>query len=129
MANEHLVKSFDEELQRLDAVAPLFEAGNVWLPHPSIAPWVTDFVDELVRFPNALHDDDVDACSQALEELMPTTWRKLPEKQREFAPEERAAEIKKLDTAAFWKSIQKAKDRAAGKGKDKRPGRYRMLKG
>jgi len=117
------------KVQRFDAVAPFFEAGNVFLPDPSVAPWVVDFVEELCRFPNAEFDDDVDACSQALEELMGTTWRKVPEKERELPPEERAAEMKKLDSAAFWKSIQKAKDRAAGKGKEKRPARYRMLKG
>jgi predicted phage terminase large subunit-like protein len=56
----------DSKTGRLNAVSPLFEAGNVFLPEPSIAPWVGDFVDELTRFPNAVHDDQVDACTQAL---------------------------------------------------------------
>lgn len=54
---------------RLHAVAPLFAAGNVWLPHPAIAPWVREVVSELVRFPRAPHDDDVDAATQALSRL------------------------------------------------------------
>ena len=51
---------------RLRAVSPLFEAGNVYLPDPSIAPWVEDVIAELTVFPNGAHDDDVDAASQAL---------------------------------------------------------------
>lgn len=51
---------------RLDAVAGMFESGNVWLPHPSIAPWVPELVEELVAFPNAEADDQVDALTQAL---------------------------------------------------------------
>lgn len=51
---------------RLRAVAPMFEAGNVWLPDPSIAPWVGGFILELTTFPAAPNDDQVDACSQAL---------------------------------------------------------------
>ena len=54
---------------RLHSVAPLFAAGNVWLPHPAFAPWVHEVVAELVRFPRAPHDDDVDACTQALSRL------------------------------------------------------------
>jgi predicted phage terminase large subunit-like protein len=51
---------------RANAVAPLFEAGNVWFPDPEIAPWVDDFEQEMVTFPFAAHDDRVDACTQAL---------------------------------------------------------------
>lgn len=51
---------------RLEAVAPLFEANNVFFPHPTIAPWVLELVEELVSFPSSEHDDQVDALSQAL---------------------------------------------------------------
>ena len=54
---------------RLHSVAPLFAAGNVWLPHPAVCPWVSEVVAELVRFPRAPHDDDVDAATQALSRL------------------------------------------------------------
>lgn len=54
---------------RAQAIMPFVEAGNVWLPDPSIAPWVHDFVEECANFPNALHDDDVDAMTQALNYL------------------------------------------------------------
>lgn len=41
------------------------EAGNVYLPDPSIKPWVHDFVEEHASFPNGAHDDMVDAHTQA----------------------------------------------------------------
>lgn len=55
---------------RMSAVAPLWEAGNVYLPDPSIAPWIHDFIEEIVNFPNASNDDDCDAMTQALLRLM-----------------------------------------------------------
>lgn len=54
---------------RANSVSPLFEAGNVYLPDPSIAPWVHDYITELTSFPNASNDDQVDATTQALIEL------------------------------------------------------------
>lgn len=51
---------------RATAVAPDFEAGNVYLPSTTQCPWVDDFLDELTSFPEGAHDDQVDACSQAL---------------------------------------------------------------
>lgn len=51
---------------RLEAVAPLFEAGNVFLPDPSIAPWINDFIEEFIGFPKAAHDDQIDATTQYL---------------------------------------------------------------
>lgn len=51
---------------RAQAVAPYAEAGNVLLPSPAMSPWVHDMLEELTSFPNAAHDDDVDAMSQAL---------------------------------------------------------------
>jgi predicted phage terminase large subunit-like protein len=51
---------------RVNAVSPAIEAGNVFLPDPTIAPWVNDFVEECSAFPNGAHDDQVDAMSQAL---------------------------------------------------------------
>ena len=51
---------------RAMAVSPQIESGNVWLPDPSIAPWIGDFVTEWTMFPNGANDDQVDACSQSL---------------------------------------------------------------
>ena len=51
---------------RASAIAPQVEAGNVYLPDPSIAPWIGDFIEECAAFPTGTHDDQVDAMSQAL---------------------------------------------------------------
>lgn len=51
---------------RASAVSPQWEAGNVYLPHPNQAPWINDFVEELLQFPNGKHDDSVDSMTQAL---------------------------------------------------------------
>ena len=51
---------------RASAISPQWEAGNVYLPHPSICPWINDFIEELIQFPNAKHDDQVDCMSQML---------------------------------------------------------------
>lgn len=48
---------------RANAIAPLYEAGNVY--HPE-APWVDGLEHEMTSFPFAKHDDRVDAASQAL---------------------------------------------------------------
>lgn len=60
------IQPIGDKVTRASAVAPYWEAGNVYLPDPSIAPWVDDFIEELVSFPYAKHDDIVDAMSQAL---------------------------------------------------------------
>lgn len=54
---------------RAQAVAPFWEAGNVYVPHPLWQPWINEVLDEIQAFPNAAHDDDVDAMTQALVKL------------------------------------------------------------
>lgn len=54
------------KIVRIQAVSPDIEAGNVYLPDPSIAPWIHDYVEELSAFPNGANDDMVDSTSQAL---------------------------------------------------------------
>jgi predicted phage terminase large subunit-like protein len=53
---------------RAAGVAPMFEAGNIWLPHPKMpgCEWVQGYIDELTMFPRGNHDDQVDATTQAL---------------------------------------------------------------
>ena len=57
------------KIARAHAVSPLAEAGNVYLPHPAIAPWVEALIEETASFPNGRHDDQVDALTQALNRL------------------------------------------------------------
>lgn len=64
---------------RAQAVAPFWEAGNVYLPHPKWKPWVDDMLAEIESFPNAPHDDDVDAMTQALVKMeKPFDPKELP---------------------------------------------------
>ena len=64
---------------RAAAVTPTIEAGNVFLPDASRAPWIGDFVFECSRFPSGMHDDQVDAMTQALKRLnKPQKWGGKP---------------------------------------------------
>lgn len=70
------------KLARAHAVTSVWEARNVFLPHPSIAPWVTgstktdhyisgSYLAEMTGFPAAKNDDWVDMTTQALRRLYP----------------------------------------------------------
>lgn len=59
------------KVARAHAVTAFWEAGDVWLPDPTIAPWVKDLVGELTAFPASPNDDQVDALTQALRRLYP----------------------------------------------------------
>lgn len=58
------VKVTGSKLQRAHAGQPYQSAGNVELPNG--APWLEEYIAEHAAFPRGLHDDDVDAQSQAL---------------------------------------------------------------
>lgn len=53
-----------DKIARLARICPMIEAGKVALPQH--AAWLADFEQEIVSFPNAPHDDQVDAFSQYL---------------------------------------------------------------
>lgn len=63
-------KGGGSKYQRAEAVAWVAKAGNAWLPHQRLAPWVNDYVNNMFRFP-AEPDDDTDATSQAWRHLVP----------------------------------------------------------
>lgn len=63
------------KLARAHAVTSYWEAGNVWIPHPDVAPWIKGFVSELTAFPASANDDQVDAMTQALRRLYPLVGR------------------------------------------------------
>jgi predicted phage terminase large subunit-like protein len=62
------VEPTESKVARAHAVTPLFQAGNVYLPKD--APWLFKYKDELTKFPNVEHDDQVDATTQALSQNM-----------------------------------------------------------
>ena len=59
----------DDKVARAHAHAYLVESGNFYVPHPKIAPWVEEFIEECIVYDNGAHDDQVIAWSQAMSEL------------------------------------------------------------
>jgi len=57
-----------DKVSRALPAAARMEAGQVYFP--SGAPWLTDFEEELLGFPNATHDDQVDTLSAAVAEVL-----------------------------------------------------------
>lgn len=62
------VSPHESKEARVHAVAPVIEAGNVFIP--ASAPWVDGFVHEFSSFPAGAHDDQVDTATQALQRLL-----------------------------------------------------------
>ena len=48
---------------RVNSVAPIFEAGQVWCPDER---WAEEVIEECAAFPYGDHDDLVDSTTQAL---------------------------------------------------------------
>jgi predicted phage terminase large subunit-like protein len=57
----------DKSVRARAYIAPHAESGHVRFP--ADAPWVPALLDEVTAFPDGLHDDQVDAMSQALQKL------------------------------------------------------------
>lgn len=52
----------ESKVARANAITGIVEAGNVYLPE--YADFTGEFVEEFASFPNGVHDDMVDACTQ-----------------------------------------------------------------
>jgi predicted phage terminase large subunit-like protein len=59
------------KVSRANAIVPTIESGNVYLPHPHVAPWVHDYLKEHRFFPVGANDDQVDGTTQALKRWLP----------------------------------------------------------
>ncbi|WP_407460080.1 phage terminase large subunit [Lactobacillus gallinarum] len=59
----------DSKEARAASVSPLWESGNVYVPHPKWKPEVEDWLEEIFSFPNAPHDDNVDSMVYCLQRL------------------------------------------------------------
>lgn len=55
---------------RLAAVSGVIESGNVYVPDSKLADWGGEFIEEVVTFPYAANDDQVDAMTQALDRFI-----------------------------------------------------------
>lgn len=62
-----------DKISRMEAQTAAIEAGYVLLPERAL--WLEDLKAELLSFPNARHDDQVDALSQFLEWHSHQRWR------------------------------------------------------
>ena len=61
------IRSTGSKVERAGPVSSAAEAGNVKLVR---GPWIGDYLDELEAFPEGSHDDQVDATSGCLTQLM-----------------------------------------------------------
>jgi predicted phage terminase large subunit-like protein len=52
---------------RLAAVSGMIESGNVHVPDNTVCDWGDDFIEEVVNFPHAANDDQVDAMTMVLD--------------------------------------------------------------
>ena len=64
---EYKPPSGADKIVRLHACSDRFENGRVVLPDR--APWLDDYITELIGFPGVKHDDQVDSTTQALDYL------------------------------------------------------------
>lgn len=74
-----LINPTESKISRVNACAPLYEAGNVWYPSPEICTWIGDHIEELTTFPLGKKDDRVDSESQALNYLRNTGGDTMPQ--------------------------------------------------
>lgn len=67
------VSPTEAKVVRLRHVAPLFESGQVYFPPRATNLWVEELIIELLGFPLAKHDDQVDALTQLLNKHLSST--------------------------------------------------------
>lgn len=57
-----------DKVARALPAAVRYEMGQIY--HPAQAPWLADYEEELLQFPNGAHDDMVDVTAYAVQELV-----------------------------------------------------------
>lgn len=64
-----LVEPSGSKEARASVASVPFAAGDFYVPHPELAPWVWGYLKQLEAFPKGSYDDMVDMTSQALVQL------------------------------------------------------------
>lgn len=83
-----------DKVSRVYAASPIMEAGRLWIPKSK--KWADDLIEELIRFPNAAHDDQVDALTMAVHYMKESWHLSHPED-----PEEEEDRVSK-GRATYW---------------------------
>lgn len=76
------VQADNDKVTRTTAVSPIQASGLVFMPEGE--GWISDFVGECAAFPNAAHDDQVDAFVHALTYARPMATFKEPEEEDDW---------------------------------------------
>jgi predicted phage terminase large subunit-like protein len=87
-----------DKVARVYASTPTFEAKRVWLPRTKYA---DALLEELIQFPNAQHDDQVDTTTMAINYLR-DSWR-IYHPEDAFQEEEENSNEYKKKRRAYWK--------------------------
>ena len=58
------IKITKDKITRFASITPFFESGRIFILENT--EWIVDYKNELLSFPNSLHDDQVDSTSQFL---------------------------------------------------------------
>ena len=84
-----------DKVARVHAASPMIEAGRVWIPKNK--KWSEDLLQEMLRFPNAAHDDQVDAMTMAIHYMKESWYLSHPE-DPEWEDEPRQKRV------AYWRT-------------------------
>jgi len=85
-----------DKVSRVYAASPMIESGRVWVPKNK--KWTDELVEELLQFPNAAHDDQVDALTMAIH-YMRESWHITHPEDPEW--EDEKPQRKRV---AYWRS-------------------------
>ena len=84
-----------DKVSRVYAASPMMESGRVWIPKNK--KWSEDLLEEMLRFPNAAHDDQVDAMTMAIH-YMKESWHLSHPEDTDWEDEPRKKKV------AYWRT-------------------------
>lgn len=98
------LRAESDKLSRAIPATVRMEGGQIYLPES--APWLGEFVAELLAFPHGAHDDQVDVLAYAALEVMrlgPPALTETEEKLLDYSEQEQAAEFfSRVENPLFW---------------------------